>query len=611
MILILALGYLVFSNNSNNINQAFAAPLSQLSYQGRLTNNAGNPVSNGTYGILFSIYTQDNGGTAVWSETQNITTKNGIFSAILGASNAINLDFNSANKYYLGIKVGTDSEMSPRTQIGAAPLAINSKYLNGSQGGTGANNLLLLNSWGEIDIAGGIKTTGILQAGTSTLSSLTVSNNITLQAGILDMQDHTISSVDAISFFDAQGTIAGIQNQNLLDKTANETISGSWIFSNPITFSSLSLSSTSANPVLSVDNSTGINDIVRFLDNGTSVLTIANGGLATFAGNIDATSGLDVSGAALTVASQAITQTGGGQVIFAGNVDATGGLDVTSSNLTVGGANFSVAPGTGDITTAGDLTVNGDNITSDGALGIDGGTALNLTTTAGNINLNGAGTIELQDNTNATAGLDVTGADLTVGGAAIFNVAQATGNITTAGDLAVNGGDITSTAATFNLATSATTINIGSQATTTTITMGNNIQVLPATNGVTIASGVFKVLNGAILGGTEVFVVDGTAQTIKIGPSGATITRHLSATGTVGNGGAAIGAQTCIEDTIAVANAASGDTVVATPPSTIEASLVWSSYVSAAGTVTVRLCNFTAGGLASTDLTWRADVWQH
>jgi hypothetical protein len=51
----------------------------------------------------------------------------------------------------------------------------------------------------------------------------------------LIMNDNSISGIDILNFTDSQGTIAGIQNQNLLDKTAQETISGNWTFSNNIT----------------------------------------------------------------------------------------------------------------------------------------------------------------------------------------------------------------------------------------------------------------------------------------------------------------------------------------------------------------------------------------
>ncbi|MEY3385468.1 MAG: hypothetical protein RIR53_279 [Bacteroidota bacterium] len=98
-------------------------------------------------------------------------------------------------------------------------------------------------------------------------------------------------------------------------------------------------------------------------------------GQVTFGGNVDANAGLDVTG--LTTLAGNVTQTGGtvtvggattinnslsqsgGQVTFGGNVDANAGLDVLGSNLTVGGANFTVNPANGNVTTAGSILANG------------------------------------------------------------------------------------------------------------------------------------------------------------------------------------------------------------------------------------------------------------
>lgn len=65
------------------------------------------------------------------------------------------------------------------------------------------------------------------------------------------------------------------------------------------------------------------------------------------------------------------TQTGSSQNTFTGNIDASSGLDITGADLTVGGANFSVTVGTGNITTAGDLALNGGDITSTGDITIN------------------------------------------------------------------------------------------------------------------------------------------------------------------------------------------------------------------------------------------------
>lgn len=61
--------------------------------------------------------------------------------------------------------------------------------------------------------------------------------------------------------------------------------------------------------------------------------------------------------AKLTVAGT-LTQSDG-QVTLGGNVDATNGLDVTNANLTVGGTNFVVSQATGNTVIAGTLAVTG------------------------------------------------------------------------------------------------------------------------------------------------------------------------------------------------------------------------------------------------------------
>jgi len=56
-------------------------------------------------------------------------------------------------------------------------------------------------------------------------------NTLTLGGGDIAMGDNSLTGVDTITFTDTAGTIAGIQNQNLLDKAADETVSGDYTFS--------------------------------------------------------------------------------------------------------------------------------------------------------------------------------------------------------------------------------------------------------------------------------------------------------------------------------------------------------------------------------------------
>jgi len=96
---------------------SLAAIPKMINYQGMLTQSDGKtPVTNANYPILFSIYNISSGGSSLWSHTYNVSVTNGLFNIILGDSGAtINLAFDTT--YWLGIKVGTDPELSPRIRL--------------------------------------------------------------------------------------------------------------------------------------------------------------------------------------------------------------------------------------------------------------------------------------------------------------------------------------------------------------------------------------------------------------------------------------------------------------------------------------------------------------
>ncbi len=117
----------------------------QLNYQAKLLDSGGTAVSDGTYSVKFTIYDASSGGNVLWTaresdacgtvfnpSAKSVTTSSGIFSTLLGESGdcALNLDFNS-DSYYLGVTVGSDSEMTPRKRLGAAGYAFNADMLDG------------------------------------------------------------------------------------------------------------------------------------------------------------------------------------------------------------------------------------------------------------------------------------------------------------------------------------------------------------------------------------------------------------------------------------------------------------------------------------------------
>lgn len=72
-----------------------------VSYQGVLASAEGLAVADGSYDLTFSIYAAATGGTALWTEAHQVQVLNGVFDAILGSGNALNLAFDQT--YYLGI----------------------------------------------------------------------------------------------------------------------------------------------------------------------------------------------------------------------------------------------------------------------------------------------------------------------------------------------------------------------------------------------------------------------------------------------------------------------------------------------------------------------------
>lgn len=160
----------------------------QINFQGKLTNPDGTNVTDGTYSIVFSIYTVDIGGSAVWTETQaSVSVNDGIFRVALGSVTSLpgSVDFNG-NSLWLGIKVGADAEMTPRVRFTASPYAFNSDRLGG------------LSSTGFAQLG-----PSSVQADTSTNSSLFINktasgNLIQLQSSATDI--FTVSGAGDLTF---------------------------------------------------------------------------------------------------------------------------------------------------------------------------------------------------------------------------------------------------------------------------------------------------------------------------------------------------------------------------------------------------------------------------
>jgi len=122
-------------------NRADAITIPQMmTYQGRLTDATGVPVPDGEYSITFKLYTQPSGGNPFWSETQKVTTRDGMFSVLLGSVTPITTGDGrpgtgdgrpGTGAAYLGMTVAGSEEMTPRLRIAGTYALPNEK--------TGAN----------------------------------------------------------------------------------------------------------------------------------------------------------------------------------------------------------------------------------------------------------------------------------------------------------------------------------------------------------------------------------------------------------------------------------------------------------------------------------------
>jgi len=170
----------------------------EINYQGKLADNLGATVSDGTYSMVFRLYTVATAGTHVWTETQDVTVTNGLFSVMLGTSTSLSgIDFNRT--LYLGVDIEADGEMTPRKILGAVPAAFEA---NNSQtlGGVASTSFLR----GDIPNAASALlsfTGGFVSSASSTISELTTG---TTTATTLMIDGEAYTSID----------VTGLQNQS-------------------------------------------------------------------------------------------------------------------------------------------------------------------------------------------------------------------------------------------------------------------------------------------------------------------------------------------------------------------------------------------------------------
>lgn len=109
-----------------------------INYQGFLRDPSGDPVS-GTFTLTFKIYDDALGGDALWQEVHvDVPVSNGQLSVILGEGDppvAINDSVFEDSDRWLGITIGDDQEVTPRTRLVSVPYSQRVNTIEGAEAG--------------------------------------------------------------------------------------------------------------------------------------------------------------------------------------------------------------------------------------------------------------------------------------------------------------------------------------------------------------------------------------------------------------------------------------------------------------------------------------------
>jgi hypothetical protein len=103
---------------------ASADPPRAIPFQALLKTSTGTPVTAAAQPVNLRLYTAATGGTAVYSEAQTVAVSGGLLATTIGNGNppafaALPFDV----PYFVGVKVGSDPEMTPRLPLAAVPYA--------------------------------------------------------------------------------------------------------------------------------------------------------------------------------------------------------------------------------------------------------------------------------------------------------------------------------------------------------------------------------------------------------------------------------------------------------------------------------------------------------
>lgn len=197
----------------------------QINFQGKLVNNPlSTNVTDTTYTVVFTFYDRESGGTALWQETQSVTTVDGIFRVTLGSVTPFPANFNfNWDGLYLGIEVNApinDPEMTPRIRMAAVPFAFNAEKVAGltvqdTSGNASTSGTLQVANGKTVSFADAFTTSGanpltLATTGTTNVTLPTTGTLLTNTASANQTITSTQTTGNILSLSDSTGLSGGI-----------------------------------------------------------------------------------------------------------------------------------------------------------------------------------------------------------------------------------------------------------------------------------------------------------------------------------------------------------------------------------------------------------------
>ena len=147
---------------------AFAVP-GYMTYQGKVIGSNGTPTT-GVVEVTFSLYRQETGGSAIWTEPVDVAFDGGYFNVNLGTVNALDQELFDGSDLFMGITLDGQEEFEPRTKITSVPYSFLAGAVIGkvdALDGLSVNGTPLIDSdgqWlGELEVQGAMAVQGVLE----------------------------------------------------------------------------------------------------------------------------------------------------------------------------------------------------------------------------------------------------------------------------------------------------------------------------------------------------------------------------------------------------------------------------------------------------------------